>query len=300
MDEAEELGLAALPLLEEKQDHAGLAQLWFALAYGVYNYVHRCEQIVHAAEMARRYETLAGRPHERSETVYAMGLLLGPRPVAEVLRAFDALDRTVLVDLMRAVLLAMSDRIDDARALVRVTAEHARELGREAPPDPPELESFSGNHDAAVEKLGLWLDWDRDRGITGNLAYDLAAQGRELALAGRYEEAERCAEQARGHKSPVVQGLWRQVVALVNASRGEHTEAVRLAEEALIYVHETDSLWDQADAYCDLADVLESADRREEAITAWGEALDRYERKGIVRLARRARERLAAIQPMQA
>ena len=58
--EAEELGLAAVPLLEERQDHVGLAQMWFALAFGVYNYADRFEQIVHAAEMARTYETLAG------------------------------------------------------------------------------------------------------------------------------------------------------------------------------------------------------------------------------------------------
>jgi hypothetical protein len=43
--------------------------------------------------------------------------------------------------------------------------------------------------------------------------------------------------------------------------------------------------------------VLEAAGRREDAITAWQDALDRYERKGIIPLARRVRERLAALQP---
>jgi tetratricopeptide (TPR) repeat protein len=199
---------------------------------------------------------------------------------------------------MRAVLLAMSDRIDDARALVRVIREHARDLGQAALPDPPEVESFSGNHDAAVEQLGLWLAWDREHGITGNVAYTSAEQGRELALAGRYEEAEQCAVTAREHRdnSPVVKGLWRQVIALVHASRGEHADAVRLAREALTFAHETDSPVDQGYAYCDLAEVLEAAGRREEAIAAWREALDRYERKGIIPLARRVRERLAALQ----
>ena len=93
--EAEELGLAALPLLEERQDHVGLAQMWFALAFGVYNYADRFEQIVHAAEMARTYETLAGQPHHRSDGLRAMALAHGPRPVDEVLGTLDALHSSV-------------------------------------------------------------------------------------------------------------------------------------------------------------------------------------------------------------
>jgi tetratricopeptide (TPR) repeat protein len=297
IDEAEELGLAALPLLEEKQDHAGLAQMWFALAFGVYNYAERFEQIVHAAEMARTYEALAGRPHHRSDALRAYALLYGPRPVGEVLRALDALDSTVRVGLVRADLLAMSDRIDDARVLVRAAAEHARELGQHAHPDEAEIESLSGNHDAAAEQLGLWLDWDREHGLTGNIPYTLASQGRELALAGRYEEAEQRVAQAREHpdNSPATQALWRQAAALVNASRGEYTDAEALAREALTHVHQTDSPGVQADAYFDLAHVLEAAGRRDEAIAAWHEALERYERKQIVPLARRVRDRLSSL-----
>jgi hypothetical protein len=42
--------------------------------------------------------------------------------------------------------------------------------------------------------------------------------------------------------------------------------------------------------------VLEAAGRRDDATAALREALDRYERKGIIPLVRRVRERLAAIQ----
>jgi tetratricopeptide (TPR) repeat protein len=59
-------------------------------------------------------------------------------------------------------------------------------------------------------------------------------------------------------------------------------------------VERGDSLAWQADAWCQLAEVLEVAGRRDDAIDAWREALDRYERKGIIPLARRVRERLAA------
>ncbi len=63
---------------------------------------------------------------------------------------------------------------------------------------------------------------------------------------------------------------------------------------------QSDNLAWQGDAWCELAEVLEAASRRDDAIDAWREALDRYERKGIIPLARRVRERLAAAQPTQA
>jgi class 3 adenylate cyclase len=59
----------------------------------------------------------------------------------------------------------------------------------------------------------------------------------------------------------------------------------------------TDSPKLQGDAHCDLAEVLEPAGRREEAVAAWEDALSLYERKGAIPLARRVRERLASLQP---
>ncbi|HEU5215262.1 MAG TPA: adenylate/guanylate cyclase domain-containing protein [Gaiellaceae bacterium] len=298
-DDAEALGLAALPLLEEERDHAGLAQMWFALASGVYNISDRAEQILHAGEMARRYETLIGRPHQRSDGLRAMAHMLGPRPVGESLVALAAFDAAPRVDLARAILLAMSGRIEDARTLARAAAEQARELGQPMPEFVPEIESLSGNHDAAAEALAAWLDWDAEHGLTGNTALTLAWRGRELALAGRYEEADECAAQALEHptNSPSVEALWRQAVALVHAHRGEHVGAERLAREALVHVQKTDLPMYEGDAHSDLAEVLEAAGHREDAIAAWHEALERYEQKGIVPLVRRVRERLAALQP---
>ena len=55
----------------------------------------------------------------------------------------------------------------------------------------------------------------------------------------------------------------------------------------------------QGEALSDLAEVLEAAGRRDEAAAALREALERYERKPVIPLARRTRERLAALQPTQ-
>jgi class 3 adenylate cyclase len=126
--------------------------------------------------------------------------------------------------------------------------------------------------------------------------------GRELCALGRFDEAEALARRGRelAADDNIDSGLWRQVQARVLAHRGEHSEAERLAREAVARVDQSDNLPWQGDAWCELAEVLEAAGRRDAAIDAWHEAHDRYERKGIIPLARRVRERLAAAQPTQA
>jgi tetratricopeptide (TPR) repeat protein len=296
-EEAEQLLRAALPLLEARQDHAALVQIWFSLANGPYNFSGHNEQALQAAERARDYAALAGLGHQRLDYMYAGGLMFGPCPVAEALKRLEAVGYSPMVDLYRATLLAMSDRVDEARKLARTAVEHARELGFPPNPELADLESVVGDHEAAAEQLAIWHDWIRDKVRSGELGFALAWQGRELALAGRYEEAEQRVAQIGEHRSRARDGeaLRLQLAALVAAHRGEHGDAERLAREALSHILETDSPKLQGDAYCDLAEVLEAAGRREEAVAAWREALDRYERKGVVPLERRVRERLGAM-----
>jgi tetratricopeptide (TPR) repeat protein len=142
-----------------------------------------------------------------------------------------------------------------------------------------------------------------ERGATAQLSTYAPLLGRMLCVLGHPEEAEQLARKGRELGSPEdvwTQALWRQAQALVHSARGEHAEAVRLAQEALDWWSQTDSLVRQGEAHCDLARVLEAAGRRDEAVGAWREALDRYERKGIVPLVARVRERLAALEPASA
>ena len=88
--------------------------------------------------------------------------------------------------------------------------------------------------------------------------------------------------------------LWRQVKAKVLARRGEHAEAERLAREAVAIGDETDMLDAQGDAYADLAEVLLLAGKPDEAAGALEQALERYERKGNLVSAERARTRSAS------
>ena len=87
--------------------------------------------------------------------------------------------------------------------------------------------------------------------------------------------------------------LWRQVRAKVLARRGEHVEAERLAREAVAIGDGTDGLNWQGDANADLAEVLQLSGKADEATAALEQALDRYERKENLVMARRMRDRLA-------
>lgn len=299
-EEAEEAALAALPLLEKEQDYAALADLWFALGNGAYNHRCRFDQMAEAAERSREYEALVGRPHHRTEALYAMALWLGSRPADEVLRRLDALDSYVWVDLARSIVIAMDGREQEARTLRSAAARRALELGASSEPESAEIDALYGDHEAAAKKFGAQCDEQLDAGITAGARLYAALEGRELCFLGRHEEGERGLARAGelgDSDDPMIQALWRQVAALAASRRGEHAAAERLAREAVAYLAETDSPKFQGDAFCDLAEVLEVGGRRDEAVGAWQEALHRYERKGVVPLARRVRERLAALQP---
>jgi tetratricopeptide (TPR) repeat protein len=92
------------------------------------------------------------------------------------------------------------------------------------------------------------------------------------------------------------QMLWRQVRAKLLARRGEHAEAHRRAREAIAIAATTDYLDFQGDAYADLAEVLLLGGKADEAAATLEQALERYERKGNLVSAQRARMRLAELQ----
>ena len=120
--------------------------------------------------------------------------------------------------------------------------------------------------------------------------------GDALSRLGRWEEAEHFATLADEH----AEGFWRsgrvqylKLRARLHAHKGELPEAERLARKALGRVLETDGLIDQAEAFMELAEVLEAAGRPAEAGDALQRALETYERKEHVVAAERARAALA-------
>jgi ATP/maltotriose-dependent transcriptional regulator MalT len=134
-----------------------------------------------------------------------------------------------------------------------------------------------------------------EQGHRSGLSFFAPMLGRELCVLGRHDEAEPLARLGRELGVPgdaCTQMLWRQVQALVNAHRGEYAEAEALAREAVAIGERTDGLNLQADALCDLGEVLHAAGQTSEAAGAFHDALDRYERKKNLAMARRVRARL--------
>jgi tetratricopeptide (TPR) repeat protein len=290
-----------LPLLEAAGDQAGLARGWDLLQGALLKTRSRYDEVEQASEQALLHAELAGEKWSYPAGIM-LALMAGSRPVAEVLQRLDLLAEEYphpRVDLYRAICLAMLDRTAEAQALGAAAAERFRELaGRR--PFFWELDEFAGNYAAAAEQLRDFCDYLAEQGRSATRSGYASVRGRMLCELGRYDEAEQLAAQGRDldtSHDPVLQSFWRQVAALVAAHRGEHTEAERLAREALTYSEQTGSPRIQGDAYYDLAEVLQAAGHLEEAAAAWHEALDRYERKGIIPLARRARERLSELEP---
>jgi tetratricopeptide (TPR) repeat protein len=92
---------------------------------------------------------------------------------------------------------------------------------------------------------------------------------------------------------------WRTARARSFADLGAHEEAERFAREALDIVEPTESLDTQARAWSSLGYVLASAGRTDEALDAYGEAFDRFEKKGNLPSAERVRRTIATLRGEQ-
>ena len=201
--------------------------------------------------------------------------------------------------LFRAWFLAMLGRFDDAWPLAEQSYARYGEQAGSWVGDwiMAEIAALADDHEDASRRLTNVCEWLEASGQLGFLSTYAPMLGRELCALGRYDEAAetaRLGRQAVEEHDIAAQALWRQVQARVDASRGEHAEAEPLAREAVEMLAETDALPAQGDALFDLAEVLDAAGRRDEAVAALRRALECYERKQLVPLAHRTRERLAA------
>jgi hypothetical protein len=114
---------------------------------------------------------------------------------------------------------------------------------------------------------------------------------RVLSMQDRSSEADGFATMSVDYspaEGAAAQPLWRAARALVMVSRDRHSEAERLAREAVgLAPAEMPNL--RADLLMDLAGVLLSAGQRARAQPVIAEAVERYDRKGNLVSAARAR-----------
>jgi tetratricopeptide (TPR) repeat protein len=301
-DELEALLLVALPLLEIEADHAALVYVWEVFAIAVANNRGCWAHGANASTNALEHATLAGQ--QRIGLFWIeIALALGPAPAEDALEQLDRLmpERPAPYSLLtRAWLLAMLDRFDEAVPLAQESNAWQRELDGRLIGESrlAELARMAGDHDTAARHLETLCEWLDDREQHAFLGTYVCLLGRELCALGRFDEAEEQARRGRelvADDDPVNNHLWQQVEARVLAHRSDHEQAEGLARTAAAATDLTDSLLFQGDAYCDLAEVLASAGRPDEAAASFHDALDRYERKGIIPLARQVRDRLAEL-----
>ena len=304
-DRLEARARAALPLLERAGDDAALAEVWHLLGFMVANMRGHWGEQADADEQALLHARRAGLTWQ--PVGFALPLLYGPMPAEEALQRLDQLapDPTPHTLTFRSWLVAMLDRVDEAR-LIALQA-HERLLEQTGRPFGcavlAEIAILDQDLDAAAEHLRTFCDWLEQTENYSYLSTFLPRLGRVLCALGRYNDAEPLGQRGRelgDEQDAATQALWRQVQALVQSSRGEHAEAERLAREAVAITEKTDSLWCQAQAREDLADVHHAAGRHDKTANELREALDRYQRKQIIPLARRVRKRLAAMQEEEA
>jgi len=297
------LARRALPLLEREKDHAGLAKVWFALSVGVASLRGRYEEMAQAAEQALRHARLAGQ-QPRHLFDLEVALYWGPRPADDALRTLDASlpatppPRSALI---RSLLLGMLGRFDEAWPAARDAGARWREVsGLDGSHLLADLARYEGDDEAAEAYLARFCDWAEAHGQRSYLSTYAPTRGRFLWTLGRYDEAEALAQLGRelgDEQDAATQTIWREVAALVRASRGDHEEAERLAREAVAISGRTDAPMWHGDALYDLAEVVQLAGRTDEAAAVFEQALEQYELKRTVPLVEQTRARLAELRP---
>jgi class 3 adenylate cyclase/tetratricopeptide (TPR) repeat protein len=297
----------ALPVFEEAGDEVALYSAYRGLAT-VANMRAQLDLSAEMYERAAAHAERAGLP-DRLVGMRDTGRFHGTTPVSQFLAWQDARDpqelRNSWLRGRRATALAMLGRFEEARAIVGELLAQWAELGGGG----MAVGGNQGDAFIAVELLAgdpaaaVRYGEEGCRLLTeiGDQAFLSTAAG-YLAQAyyalGHLDEADRWANRAAelgASDDALTQMLWRQAKAKVLARRGEHSEAQRLAREAVTIGSETEMLNTQADAYADLGEVLSLTDRPQEATAALEEALTRYQQKENLVMAGRTRQRLVTL-----
>lgn len=295
VDQLEGLARATVLQLEEVGDHAGLAEVWWVLARGVAAVRCHFEEQAHAAEQALAHSRVAGKEPPHLFGLHA-AVTDGPRPAEDALRAIDAAmpgNTFHALQLNRARLLAMLGRFDEAWPVVLDADARMRELtDLDSGYGLAEIARLEGNDEKAIRYLSATcarLEQHEERAALATMA---PALGRLLCAVGRFAEAEPLAQFGHdygGEHDIETQILWREVQTLIHANRSKHARASELANEAVRLAERTDGLNMQGDAYSVRAETAYTAGRVDEAHVALAAAIDRYERKHNVVMAKRAR-----------
>lgn len=306
---------AMIPALEADGDDFSLARALSLLAY-IHSMFSRNKETAETAARAIRHAEAAGDDvlARRFLAALAMASLNGPTPVDEAVliceavlsRAQDHRKAAALTEVALGHLEAMRGNFERARQLCRHSRATLDEFGWRlfaalTSIDSADVEVLAGDLDAAEAELRqdyAALEAMGERNyismVAGMLA-DVLAQKRDDQGADRYA---RVCEEMASPDDVGSQFLWRSVRARLSARQGRGEEGERLAREGVALLAPSDQLDVQGRSLLDLADVQETSGALGRALGSLAEATRRFEEKGDVVMAERARRREASVRAL--
>jgi tetratricopeptide (TPR) repeat protein len=126
----------------------------------------------------------------------------------------------------------------------------------------------------------------------------VAVQASALFELGRLDEAYEAtvrSEAAGAADDVVTQSYWRAARAKVLAAWGRGDEAMALAGEAMLLIDATDGFLERGDVYASVGETNRLLGRTNEARAAFVKAIESFEAKGAVPMAKLARAGLARV-----
>ena len=301
VDELETLLEHALPQLESAGDDRLLCHAYAALADGIWNSRVQYDRAAETYERAAAHAARAGLPYSFLAW-RSLFRLWGSWPLTRWLTWYDQQTdkRDSGLRIRHALALGLLGRTDEARAEFADVSADLADRGApiwRAPFHATILESYVGDYEAALAAGRTAYEGIEPLGETAILSSVCANLAYASYETGRFNEAEAWATRAAelGPDDIGEQISLRHTRAKLLARQGNHMAAEALANEAILLADSTEAPVMQADARYELAEVLSLTGHADEARVALEDALTRYERKGVAVMAKRVRERLAAL-----
>jgi tetratricopeptide (TPR) repeat protein len=202
-----------------------------------------------------------------------------------------------------ARLEAMRGNFEEARQLYRRSRATLEEFGWNlfaalTSIDSGSVELLARDPVAAESELRRDFETLDAMGERNYIATTAAYLAFALLLQGKYDEADTFvtfSEETAAPDDLTPQFLWRQFRARLLSIHDEHDDAIALALRAVELTDQTEETESQGNSRLDLAHVYARAGKIPEAQTAFREAQEHFERKGIVVLVDDVQRRLDAL-----
>jgi DNA-binding SARP family transcriptional activator/tetratricopeptide (TPR) repeat protein len=299
----------AIPIFESAGDERALGRAW--LLVGDVRGSYYCDNSAWAEAAANAVDHYRRAGWSPSVALGNLGSALysGATPVVDALRECRRLlevhagDRAseANLQLWMGLFEAMQGSFDSGRSLVADAQTRWDELGQSQGTIScgfavGVIEMLAGKPEAAEEALRLSCAAAEKLREPAQLANRAAELADALYVQGRYDEAEFWATVSSRNSADddrSAQAAWRGASSKLRAQAGAVADGEKLAREEVTLLNATDSLNEQARALLDLAEVLRLAERHREAEEATRSAIERFDRKGNIVAADRARTLIA-------